>query len=332
MDAAAVRRPAARRAARRAISSLVEGRYKIGPGALPCGARRAARLQRRCAAQRGLTDWDAPTWRFEIGVGYSITRNVIAKGAWQRNGRDGGRVRRDALLRAHRWSIGSERSLRAWIAGLAVISRPPCAGGDRAGRQAASVAGSTSARARPARRAAARRRRRRARPARATCPTCAAAWCISRRRRAARSTSASRGARSWISATRRSCPHVLAITTGTVVDFPNSDRIYHNVFSLSKTKRFDLGPLRGRPLEVGPVRPPRHRPRVLRHPLAHERVHPRVQPPVLRRHRRRGPLPDRQRAARHLHVIAWNEGEASRPESRSTVPTAASVELDFALR
>lgn len=36
-------------------------------------------------------------------------------------------------------------------------------------------------------------------------------------------------------------PHVLAITTGTTVDFPNSDRIYHNVFSLSKTRQFDLG-------------------------------------------------------------------------------------------
>jgi plastocyanin len=36
-------------------------------------------------------------------------------------------------------------------------------------------------------------------------------------------------------------PHVLAITTGTIVDFPNSDRIYHNVFSLSKTTSFDLG-------------------------------------------------------------------------------------------
>ena len=36
-------------------------------------------------------------------------------------------------------------------------------------------------------------------------------------------------------------PHVLAITTGTTVDFPNSDRIYHNVFSLSKAARFDLG-------------------------------------------------------------------------------------------
>ena len=36
-------------------------------------------------------------------------------------------------------------------------------------------------------------------------------------------------------------PHVLAVATGTVVDFPNNDGTYHNVFSLSKTKRFDLG-------------------------------------------------------------------------------------------
>lgn len=36
-------------------------------------------------------------------------------------------------------------------------------------------------------------------------------------------------------------PHVLAVTVGSVVDFPNSDSTYHNVFSLSKAKRFDLG-------------------------------------------------------------------------------------------
>ena len=36
-------------------------------------------------------------------------------------------------------------------------------------------------------------------------------------------------------------PHVLAIVAGTTVDFPNSDPTYHNVFSLSKPKRFDLG-------------------------------------------------------------------------------------------
>jgi len=36
-------------------------------------------------------------------------------------------------------------------------------------------------------------------------------------------------------------PRVLAITTGTTVDFPNNDRVYHNVFSLSKARTFDLG-------------------------------------------------------------------------------------------
>ncbi|HYE85596.1 MAG TPA: hypothetical protein VEA16_04540 [Vicinamibacterales bacterium] len=36
-------------------------------------------------------------------------------------------------------------------------------------------------------------------------------------------------------------PHVLAVMVGTVVDFPNSDLTYHNVFSLSRAKRFDLG-------------------------------------------------------------------------------------------
>ncbi|MGD9903428.1 MAG: carboxypeptidase regulatory-like domain-containing protein [Vicinamibacterales bacterium] len=36
-------------------------------------------------------------------------------------------------------------------------------------------------------------------------------------------------------------PRLVAITAGSVVDFPNSDRTYHNVFSLSRARRFDLG-------------------------------------------------------------------------------------------
>jgi plastocyanin len=36
-------------------------------------------------------------------------------------------------------------------------------------------------------------------------------------------------------------PPLLAITAGSTVEFPNSDRVYHNVFSLSKPRRFDLG-------------------------------------------------------------------------------------------
>ena len=36
-------------------------------------------------------------------------------------------------------------------------------------------------------------------------------------------------------------PRVLAIVAGTTVEFPNSDRVYHNVFSLSRARSFDLG-------------------------------------------------------------------------------------------
>lgn len=36
-------------------------------------------------------------------------------------------------------------------------------------------------------------------------------------------------------------PGLLPIRVGTTVDFPNMDDTYHNVFSYSKTKRFDLG-------------------------------------------------------------------------------------------
>ena len=36
-------------------------------------------------------------------------------------------------------------------------------------------------------------------------------------------------------------PDLIAIHVGTVVEFPNLDDTYHNVFSYSKTKRFDLG-------------------------------------------------------------------------------------------
>jgi plastocyanin len=35
-------------------------------------------------------------------------------------------------------------------------------------------------------------------------------------------------------------PHVLAITRGSTVDFPNDDPIFHNVFSLSSAASFDL--------------------------------------------------------------------------------------------
>jgi plastocyanin len=36
-------------------------------------------------------------------------------------------------------------------------------------------------------------------------------------------------------------PHVLAMTRGSIVEFPNADPIYHNVFSLSSAASFNLG-------------------------------------------------------------------------------------------
>jgi len=36
-------------------------------------------------------------------------------------------------------------------------------------------------------------------------------------------------------------PHVVSVTTGSTVDFPNDDLIFHNVFSLSRSATFDLG-------------------------------------------------------------------------------------------
>ncbi len=36
-------------------------------------------------------------------------------------------------------------------------------------------------------------------------------------------------------------PYVLPVLAGTTVSFPNNDPFYHNVFSLSKAARFDLG-------------------------------------------------------------------------------------------
>jgi plastocyanin len=36
-------------------------------------------------------------------------------------------------------------------------------------------------------------------------------------------------------------PHVLVVRVGTVIEFPNNDRVFHNVFSFHDGKRFDLG-------------------------------------------------------------------------------------------
>jgi plastocyanin len=42
-------------------------------------------------------------------------------------------------------------------------------------------------------------------------------------------------------------PHILPVMVGTKVEWPNNDDIYHNVFSMSDNKSFDLGLYKGNP-------------------------------------------------------------------------------------
>jgi len=80
-------------------SMLVEGRYKVAPGFYL--ALRGDRIDYNAIlGSRQRNTWDANTWRIEAGGGYSITRNILAKGSWQRNRRDGGRVTHDDLVAA----------------------------------------------------------------------------------------------------------------------------------------------------------------------------------------------------------------------------------------
>ena len=126
-------------------------------------------------------------------------------------------------------------------------------------------------------------------------------------------------------------PHLLAITTGTVVDFPNSDRIYHNVFSLSKTRTFDLGRYAaGRSQSVR-----FDRPGIVR---VFCDIHSHMNAFILVFNHRFFAVTDADGRYRidnvppgTYNVIAWNEGLASEPRA-TTVPDGGTAELDFQLR
>ena len=40
---------------------------------------------------------------------------------------------------------------------------------------------------------------------------------------------------------KRFIPHILVVTPGTRISFPNNDTVFHNVFAFFEAKRFDLG-------------------------------------------------------------------------------------------
>jgi plastocyanin len=129
----------------------------------------------------------------------------------------------------------------------------------------------------------------------------------------------------------RFVPHVLAITTGTVVDFPNSDRIYHNVFSLSKARSFDLGRYaagRSKPIKFD-------RPGVVR---VFCDIHSHMNAFILVFSHPFFSLTDTDGRFRidnvpqgTYNVIAWNEGVSSEPKA-VTVTDGGEAELDFTLR
>jgi plastocyanin len=126
-------------------------------------------------------------------------------------------------------------------------------------------------------------------------------------------------------------PHVLAITTGTTVEFPNSDRFYHNVFSLSKTKTFDLGRY-----AAGHSKAIRFdRPGIVR---VFCDIHSHMNAYILVFSHPFFALTDADGRYRIDNVpsgtygiVAWNEGTPS--ETRSvTVPDGGTAEIDFTIR
>jgi hypothetical protein len=80
-----------------ARTAMAEARYRIYPGVQV--AARAERMDfSRLATATRPQQWEAPVRRFEIGGSYAIIRNITVKGSWQRNLRDGGRIREDNLV------------------------------------------------------------------------------------------------------------------------------------------------------------------------------------------------------------------------------------------
>jgi hypothetical protein len=75
----------------RALSTSLEGRYTFMPGFY--GAARVEHLGfSRIAGSTRIDEWDAPVTRVEIGGGYYLQRNLIARVSVQHNDRNGGRV------------------------------------------------------------------------------------------------------------------------------------------------------------------------------------------------------------------------------------------------
>jgi hypothetical protein len=76
----------------RALATSVETRYAVLPGLYTAGRVEHLTFNRIEGASSSLA-WEAPVTRIEIGAGYYLRRNLEARGSWQTNERDGGRIR-----------------------------------------------------------------------------------------------------------------------------------------------------------------------------------------------------------------------------------------------
>jgi plastocyanin len=126
-------------------------------------------------------------------------------------------------------------------------------------------------------------------------------------------------------------PHVLAVAAGTVVDFRNNDRTYHNVFSFTKGNRFDLGRYgRGRSKSVR-----FDRPGIVR---VFCDIHSHMSAFILVFGHRFFAVTDAEGRYQidgvppgTYTLVAWNEGQA-RESVSVTVPEKTGVEADFVLK
>jgi plastocyanin len=126
-------------------------------------------------------------------------------------------------------------------------------------------------------------------------------------------------------------PHVLAVTIGTRVEFPNHDGIYHNVFSLSKAARFDLGRYAAGKSKSVVL----DRPGIVR---VFCEIHSHMNAFILVFSHPFFALTDEQ-GRYHLdnvppgryNLIAWNEG-VTLPPRQVTVTTSGIAEADFSFR
>ena len=126
-------------------------------------------------------------------------------------------------------------------------------------------------------------------------------------------------------------PHVLAIMIGTTVDFPNSDAFYHNVFSLSKASRFDLGRYaagRSKGVRFDKAGIVRVFCEIHSHMNAYILV---FSHPFFAMTSQDGRYRIENVPPGTYGVIAWNEGVASDPRPVN-VPDGGVAELDFTLR